>query len=260
MTLQLSLFDSRKSFEDRTKHLRTFPAPKGPNSHKIILSLFDLSLVWCQPYIDAGYTVLPLDIQADGLDIASMENPYLAGEIIGEMLGFPPYHVYGILNACPCTSFSGSGARWWKAKNESGETQESLNLLIKSMQIIKYFMHDPKTDRIAEFDATEALRLNPDAGLRFWALENPVGRINTLLPGMKKFGPQYFQPNDYGSPYTKKTGLWGSFNFPKATNRVEPTEGSRMWNMFPTKDPLVRKNARSRTDENFSNAFFEVNR
>ena len=125
------------------------------------------------------------------------------------------------------------------------------------MQIIKYFSLDQRTNTIAEFDAGEAFKTNPDAGLRFWALENPVGRINSLIPEMKKFGPEYFQPHHYGSPYTKKTGLWGRFNFPRPTNNVEPVEGSRMHKLFPSPE---RANIRSRTDENFSRAFFEVNK
>ena len=244
-------------FEQRTKHLRTFRANKGPNSHKIILSLFDLSMVWCKPYIEAGYTVIPLDIQADGIDLMEIDNPYLAGDIIGEKLGLPPFHVYGILNAVSCTEFAVSGARWFKGKDADGRTDKAVELLKKSLQIIKYFSLDQRTNTIAEFDAGEALKTNPDAGLRFWALENPVGRINSLIPEMKKFGPEYFQPHHYGSPYTKKTGLWGRFNFPLPTNNVEPVEGSRMHKLFPSPE---RANIRSKTDENFALAFFEVNK
>jgi hypothetical protein len=42
----------------------------------------------------------------------------------------------------------------------------------------------------------------------FWALENPVGKLVRWLnrPIM------YFNPCDYGDPWTKKTCLWGSFN------------------------------------------------
>ena len=238
---------------------RVYRPEKGPNSHKIILSLFDLSMEWCKPYIDAGYTVIPLDLQADGIDLMEVDIPELAYDIIGDKCGLPPFHVYGILNAIPCQDFSSSGARWMKAKDENGITEKSVELLKKSMQITKYFCYSKRTDTIAEFDAKEALALNPDAGLKFWAMENPVGRINSLIPEMKAFGPRYFQPHHYGSPYTKKTGLWGMFTFPEPTNNVEPTEGSRMWHMFPTKDPQDRKNARSKTDSNFAKAFYQKN-
>ncbi|MCK4817511.1 hypothetical protein KA005_17205, partial [bacterium] len=51
----------------------------------------------------------------------------------------------------------------------------------------------------------------------FWALENPVGRLVHYLGKPK----MYFDPCDYGDPYTKKTCLWGKFNEP-AINRVDP--------------------------------------
>lgn len=249
----------RELFEERTKFLRIFQnVPKG-NGRKIILSLYDHSLIWCQPYIDKGYTVIPFDIQDDGIDLLNADNYFIAGEIIGEKLGRPPYEVYGILAALPCTEFAVSGARWFKEKDKDGRTYEAMKLLKRTMEIIAYFSLNAKTNTIAEFDAKEALELYPDAGLKFWALENPVSRINSLMPAMKKFGPSYFQPFWYGSPWTKKTGLWGKYCFPLPTDLVEPTEGSKMWNMFPTKDPLDRKNARSKTDVNFSNAFFGVN-
>ena len=244
---------------ERLKLLRIFQqAPKG-NGRRIILSLFDHSLVWCQPYIDKGYTVIPFDIQDDGIDLLHAEDEFVAGEIIGEKLGRPPFEVYGILCAVPCTEFAVSGARWFKEKDRDGRTAKAVALLKRSMGIINYFSLNTKFNTIAGFDADVALKHYPDAGLRFWVLENPVGRINSLCPEMKKFGPKYFQPFWFGSPYTKKTGLWGIHNFPKPTNMVEPTEGSRMWHMFPTKDPMERKNARSKTDHNFAKAFFDIN-
>lgn len=246
-----------KLFKDA---LRVFKRENGPNSHKVILSLFDYSLEWSKPYIDAGYTVLPLDIQVDGIDLNEMDGQTLAVDLIGDRLGLPPFHVYGALMAMPCDNFACSGARWFAEKDKDGRTQKSVDLLKNTMKIIKYFCLNKELNTIAEFNADSAFKTNPDAGLRFWVLENPVGRINSLIPQMSKFGPQYFQPHHFGSTYTKKTGLWGRFNFPMPTNNVEPTEGSRMHKMFPTKNPLIRKNARSKTDSNFAKAFFDINR
>jgi hypothetical protein len=42
-------------------------------------------------------------------------------------------------------------------------------------------------------------------------MENPVGRLNTLLPELAKVGPWYFDPCDFGDAYTKRTGLWGNY-------------------------------------------------
>ena len=86
---------------------------------------------------------------------------------------------------------------------------------------------------------------------QWWALENPVGRLGHYL-GKPVI---YFDPCDYGDPYTKKTCLWGNFNVPiKAP--VEPTEGGKMWRIPPSKD---RPKLRSITPSGFAKAFFEAN-
>lgn len=139
----------------------------------------------------------------------------------------PPKDVYGILIAPPCTDLAGSGARWWKAKGQS-----------------------------ALFGA---LALT-DAGLRmvaicephFWCLENPVGRLAHYLGKPK----MYFNPCDYGDPWTKKTCLWGNFNIPKK-NPVIPEKRSRIWTMPPSPD---RQALRSITPPGFARAFYEANK
>lgn len=45
-----------------------------------------------------------------------------------------------------------------------------------------------------------------EAGPPRMAIENPVGVINTLLPGMPR--PCYIQPWQFGEDASKKTGLW----------------------------------------------------
>lgn len=67
-----------------------------------ILSLCDYSGVWSQPYRDAGYEVIQVDLD-HGQDVRLLEYP---GEI------------HGILAAPPCTHLAGSGARWWADKGE----------------------------------------------------------------------------------------------------------------------------------------------
>jgi hypothetical protein len=64
---------------------------------KTILSLCDYSGTWSQPYVDAGYDVMRVDLQ-HGQDIRLLEFP-------GE--------VHGILAAPPCTVFCRPGARLW---------------------------------------------------------------------------------------------------------------------------------------------------
>jgi hypothetical protein len=87
---------------------------------------------------------------------------------------------------------------------------------------------------------------------KFWALENPVGRLKDYLgkPAM------YFHPYEYGDPYTKKTCLWGNFNMPEK-NVVMPVEGSKLHRLPPSPD---RKKIRSITPPGFARAFFEANK
>ena len=66
-----------------------------------------------------------------------------------------------------------------------------------------------------------------------------------------------FQPHEFGDPYTKRTCLWGDFNADLPKKEVEPTEGSRMWNLPPSAD---RASLRSKTPEGFAKAFCQANR
>lgn len=141
-------------------------------------------------------------------------------------LYIPPKNVYGVLAAPPCTHFAGSGARWWKEKGTPA-LLEGLSIVDACLRII--WVEQPE----------------------WWCLENPVGRLNRYIgnPVM------YFNPCDYGDPYTKKTALWGKFNIPKK-NPVEPVEGSKIHLYAPSEDrPMLR----SITPQGFAKAFFEAN-
>jgi hypothetical protein len=146
---------------------------------KSLLSLFDYSGNWSQPYRDAGWNVVQVDIKIPASsDI--MQFPYKRFKYFN-----------GILIAVPCTDYSLSGAQYWKAKDADGRTEKSNRLVRKSLEIVEYF--------------------NPD----FWALENPAGRINKCVPELGN--PSYwFHPSDYGANYTKKSYLWGKFTPPMA--------------------------------------------
>jgi len=185
---------------------------------KTILSLFDRTGNWSQPYRDAGYNVIQVDIQL-GHDIMTFDH-----KAIGP--------VHGILAAPPCTDFSSSGARWWPAKDADGSTAYSVRLAERTLEII--------TD------------LQPE----WYAIENPVGRIERLVPALKGQRNLVFQPCDYGDPYTKKTILWGRFNANLTRNPVEPHQGSKMHLLPPGPQ---RQNLRSATPPGFARAFFEAN-
>lgn len=96
----------------------------------------------------------------------------------------PPENVYGVLAAPPCTHFSIAGSRLWHLKDLSGETDEALSIVYACLSIID--------------------KCQP----KFWALENPKGRLINWLgkPTMR------FNMSDFGAPYLKPTLLWGYFN------------------------------------------------
>ena len=144
----------------------------------------------------------------------------------------PQRQVYGILAAPPCDHFSVSGAQYWPAKDADGRTQEALDIVSACCRII--------------------IACKPT----FWALENPVGRLKYWLgePVMS------FNPCDYGDAYTKKTLLWGAFNFPER-NPVEPirscSQGSWIQKLGGKSEKT--KELRSITPQGFAKAFFEAN-
>jgi len=135
--------------------------------------------------------------------------------------------VYGIVAAPPCTMFASSGARWKRTK---GEMRKALSIVDACLRMV--VIYKPK----------------------FWAIENPVGKLVRYLgkPVM------YFNPCDYGDPYTKKTCLWGEFNIP-IKNPVEPTEGSKMHTRYGGKTEKT-KYMRSITPLGFAKAFYKANR
>lgn len=208
-------------------------AEDGRNNHgrgRIVLSLFDVSGVMSQPWRDAGYDVRQFDIDensgggnnlAENVDIMEMARQYMEDSGIED--------VAVVLAQPPCTHFACSGARWFKEKDLDGRTKSMIDLAQHTFDLIGW--------------------LRPEA----WMLENPKGRIKTLLglpdPSLK------FDPYNYGDPYTKETHIWGNFNVDLPYANVEPTQGSRMHKMGSS-----QQYERSVTPEGFAYAFYMANR
>ena len=182
--------------------------------NKIILDLCGGSGAWSKPYLDAGYEVYNLTLPL--WDIRLMKAYSFTGNTEKK--------VYGILAAPPCTYFASSGARWKRTKEQMLDALSIVDACLRAVIIYK-----PK----------------------FWALENPIGKLTSYLgkPEM------YFNPCDYGDPYTKRTALWGNFNIP-IKQYVEPTEGSKLHRLPPS---IKRAELRSITPSGFAKAFFESN-
>jgi hypothetical protein len=174
---------------------------------KTILSLFDYTGQWSKPYKDAGYNVIRQDIKL-GQDIFKDTIP---AAIADSVEGNP---IYGVLAAVPCDDFAGSGARWWKIKETMPAEYEGPVQFDNRVEMYVFMV-------LAVLFIVELL--NPF----FWSLENPVGRIHKLIPELGK-PLMYFNPCDFGEPYTKKTALYGKFNTNLKPNPVFPLYGSMM--------------------------------
>lgn len=193
---------------------------------KIILDLCGGTAAWSKPYAEAGYDVR--NITLPEYDVKTWN-------------GYLNIDVHGILAAPPCTHLAGCGAPFWKEKGTPA--------LLEALSIV---------------DA--CLRVVIVCRPKFWALENPVGRLTRYLGRPK----MYFNPCDYGDPWTKKTALWGDFNEPKK-NPVKPSidlpKNSPHHNQdvyFQQLGILPKKfedrgEVRSVTPPHFAKAFFEAN-
>lgn len=104
------------------------------------------------------------------------------GKDIGVENYNPPVNVYGIIANPVCTEFSIA-----KGFHIDGDLRKGMFLVNHCLRIIK--------------------ECNPT----FWAIENPAtGKLKDFL-GEPDF---IYQPWEFGSPWTKKTALWGKFNKP----------------------------------------------
>ncbi len=203
---------------------------------KTVLSLFDYSGNWSRPYAEAGANVVQIDLKL-GVDVMDINATWLMENVM-DAYGT----VDAILAAPPCTDFAVSGAQYWATKDKSGQTTKSLELVRQVLRCVEY--------------------LQPD----WWAMENPVGRLNTLMPELSKLGPWYFDPCDFGDPYTKRTGLWGNYVpplplFVGADHSCKPvrscSQGSWLQKLGGKSEKT--KTLRSATPMGFARAFFAAN-
>lgn len=141
----------------------------------------------------------------------------------------PSEEIFGILASPPCTVFAGSGAKW-RALRPISEVLEGLSIVDACLRFIW---------------ASQPV---------FWALENPVGWLIDYLGSPRL----YFDPCDYGDPYTKKTCLWGKFNIPLKTP-CQPVEGSKIHLLYGGRSERT-KTLRSITPPDFAKAFYFANK
>ncbi len=175
------------------------------------------------------------------------------GKDIGVENYHPPKGVYGIFANPPCTNFSSVRTSAKIPRNE----EEGMRLVRECQRIIK------------------------EANPTFWVIENPATGLLKKYLGEPQF---VYQPWEFGSPWSKKTALWGKFNVPEKKYKT--------WEEVPNKIPelyirgnrdkpnmvYLHKSAiknipefscfkvdsdmefRSLNSQKFAQAFYEVNR
>ena len=139
------------------------------------------------------------------------------GKDIGVENYHPPKDVYGVFANPPCLEFS-RARTGGKARNP-----EEGMFLVKECQRI-----------IAECEQ--------DKPLKFWVIENPAtGALRNYLGK-----PDYvYQPWWFGSPWTKKTALWGRFS--------DPERAYQKWEDVPQNPKLwVRKRNRVTANDRYT--------
>lgn len=189
----------------------------------LIVSLCDDSEIMLEPWKEAGYETLGVDIKK-GRDVRLLE--YMGQ--VDAVFAFPP-----------CTVFANSGARhlWYQSPHRTREhILEGISIMDACARFI--LVHKPAV----------------------WFLENPVGKMRRYLEPLLRMT---FNPCDYAGysssedAYTKRTMLYGEFEIP-AKLPMEPIHGSKMHLKYGGRSERT-KAARSLTPRGFARAFFLAN-
>jgi hypothetical protein len=189
---------------------------------KIILDLCGGTGAWSKPYRDAGYEVHNITLPK-----YDVRNFHLK----------PTDKIYGILAAPPCTMFSRARTTAKTPRDFEG-----------AMEIVRACLEIIWTARM-------------DGGLKFWAMENPMGMLRQFMGN-----PAYsFKGWEFGDKHVKFTDLWGYFNKPKRTAKEPLPFNLKKW-ASPAKPKeyahlkLSRADVRAITPAGFAKAFYEANK
>ncbi len=204
-------------------------------SPRTVLSLCDRTGNMVQPWLDAGYEAITVDLQPS--PTANKARHHFVADVTRWRYPLQFGRPACVFAFPPCTHLAISGARWFKEKG--------LGSLIDALRIV------------------EACREICETSGAPFMIENPVGTLSTYW----REPDHTFDPCDYGDPYTKRTCLWtgGGFVLPPMIKPgdmfgqptwVEPTLGSVMHKMAPSG---ARGDLRSVTPTGFARAVYEAN-
>lgn len=199
---------------------------------QIVLSLCDRTGNMVQPWIEAGYEAITVDLQESPTanparhhfvaDVTRWRYPLRFG---------PPAIVFAFP---PCTHLAVSGARWFKRKG--------LRSLIEALSVV---------------DACREICETSDAP---WMLENPVSTLATYWRKPDHaFHPHEYTAFELADNYTKKTCLWtgGGFVMPPPEPAALISAPDDRIHKAPPSDE--RADFRSATPMGFARAVFFAN-
>lgn len=194
---------------------------------RIVLSLCDRTGVMVQPWLDAGYQAVIVDVQHQPGVQRDGGLTQVGADVRRWVPSFTPAIVFAFP---PCTHLANSGNRHKAGKG--------LRALIEALELV------------------EACRSICEGSGAPWMLENPVGSLSTYW---RK--PDFtFHPWEYGiPPERKRTCIWAGNNFivPARSVTTEPVDVQQsVWLMAPSAD---RGDKRSVTPAGWARAVFTAN-
>lgn len=149
----------------------------------------------------------------------------------------PPANVYGILAAPPCTQFS--VAR--RTAKTPPDYQGALEIVDACLNIVR--------------------QCSLSGTLKFWALENPRGKLRYFLGTPRNTFYQW----QFGGQHKKPSDIWGYYNAPKPTVKIEPNiDVDKTWQKPSCPKEykhlnLNRAAIRAITPAKFARAFYKAN-
>lgn len=215
---------------------------------KIILDLCGGTGAWSKPYREAGYDVRLITLPDYDVTQTVVDTviPAIVFHGSAETMRVPAGEIHGILAAPPCTMFS-------RARSNSKAKPRDL---ATAMVVVQACMEIIWAVRATNSKGKEA------GGLKFWALENPMGLLRQFLGNP----PHSFRGWEWGDDHLKFTDLWGYYGMPKAKYKHQPLLFNREAWANPKKPPeyahlkLTAADIRAITPPLFAKAFMEENR
>lgn len=207
---------------------------------KTVISLCDLTLNGCLPWIEAGYEVFAVDPQ-HGTTTTREGVTRFAGAIedampaIGELIRSGT--VAFVFGYPPCTDLAVSGARWFETKRQADKLFQAKAIML----------------------AEQCRTVGRLSGAPYM-VENPVSVLASAFgKPQHTFHPADFTAYEPEDNYTKKTCLWTGGGFIMPEPAKDETLGSPDNRIHFASPGPERANFRSATPMGFARAVFAAN-